>query len=303
MHTPYIRLARRDDFPDIAALIDGQNKTPETQCLISGEGYESIHRQMVAYDDISEICFAVAVGDDDGRLVGAFGSEFDEELGRGWLWGPFVLAGHLEPLASALFEELLEILPPTVRQLDSFLHVANRQGHRFYLDHGFRKDCLAHVYVADRPEAPIALSEPCPAFEHRCAGSLIALHDATFPNTYETGPGMIAKIDADHQVFCWTAGDDVLGYVYATAAEVAAEGCLDFLGVRADARRRGLGRRLLLTALKWLFEVKQVMQVSLTVYDDQTPARSLYEAVGFRLKHSGWSYQRDLTGLYKISSR
>lgn len=293
MHTTHIRPARRDDFPHIAALIDDRNKTPETQCLISGEGYESIHRQMVAYADVAEICFAIAVGGGNDRLAGAFGSEFDEKLGRGWLWGPFVQAEHLEPLASALFEALLEILPPTIRRLDSFLHVANRQGHRFYLEHGFRKDCLAHVYVADRPEAPLTLSEPCPAFEHRYAGSLIALHDATFPNTYETGPGMIAKIDADHQVFCWTAGEDVVGYVYATVAEGSTEGCVDFLGVRADARRRGLGRRLLLTALKWLFEVKQVVQVSLTVYDDEAPARSLYEATGFRLKHSGWSYKKE----------
>jgi GNAT superfamily N-acetyltransferase len=293
MHTIHIRPARRDDFPHIAALIGDRNKTPEAQCLISGEGCESIHRQMVAYADVSEICFAVAIGDEDDHLVGAFGSEFDEELGRGWLWGPFVLAEHLEPLASALFEALLEILPPTIRQLDSFLHVANRQGHRFYLEHGFRKDCLAHVYVAHRPEAPIPLPEPCPTLEHRYAGSLVALHDATFPNTYETGPGMIAKIDADHQVFVWTRGEDVLGYVYATVAEGATEGYVDFLGVRADARRRGLGRRLLLTALKWLFEVRHVPQVGLTVYDDQTPARSLYEAAGFCLKHSGWSYQKE----------
>lgn len=296
MHTTHIRPARRDDFPHIAALIDDRNKTPETQCLISGEGQESIHRQMVAYADVSEICFAVAVDDDDGRLVGAFGSEFDEELGRGWLWGPFVLAEHLEPLASALFEELLQILPPTVRQLDSFLHVANRQGHRFYLEHGFQKARLAHVYVANRPEAPLALREPCSAFEHRYAEALIALHDATFPNTYETGPGMIAKIDTNHQVFVCTGGNDVLGYVYATVAEGSAEGYVDFLGVRADARRRGLGKRLLLTTLKWLFEVRHVPQVGLTVYDDQTPARSLYEAVGFRLKHSGWGYRKDLTG-------
>jgi len=292
--TIHIRPARREDFRSIAALIAEQNQTPATQCLISGEGAENIYQQMVAYEEIGEICFAVATCDD--RLAGALGCEFDQNLGRGWTWGPFVPDGDWQHLASALFEELLRILPPTIRRLDSFLHVENRRGHRFYLDHGFRQERLAHVYLARRPPQPLALPNPCPAFERRYARSLIALHDATFPNTYETGPGMIAKIDDDHQVFVCTGGDEVLGYVRAVVAPGAEEGDVEFLGVRADARGQGRGRRLLLTALQWLFEVRKVGQVTLTVYDDRTPARSLYESAGLHLKHSGWGYRADLTG-------
>lgn len=290
----HTRPARRDDFSPIAALVDHQNQTPATQCLISGEGAESIYQQIVAYDEISEICFALATRED--RLAGILGCEFDQGLGRGWLWGPFVLTEDWEHTASTLFDEMLHILPPTINRLDSFLHVDNQRGRRFYLGHGFREDCLAHVYAARRPQEPLDLPDPCPAFERRHAQSLIALHDATFPNTYETGPGMIAKIDQDHQVFCCTDGDDVMGYVHPVVAPSAEEGYVEFLGVRPDARRRGLGRRLLLTALQWLFEARQVPQVTLTVYDDRTPARSLYESAGLRLKHSGWGYRADLTG-------
>ena len=287
--TIHVRPARREDFRPIAARIAEQNETPATQCLISGEGAESIYLQMVAYEEIGEICFAIATCDD--RLAGVFGCEFDQDLGRGWMWGPFVLVGNWQRLASALFEELLHILPPTIRRLDSFLHVDNQRGRRFYLDHGFQQGRLAHVYLGGRPPQPLPLPDPCPAFERRYARSLIALHDATFPNTYESGPGMIAKIDDDHQIFVCTEGDDVLGYVRATVAPGAEEGDIEFLGVRADARRQGRGRRLLLTALQWLFEVREVPQVTLTVYDDRTPARSLYESAGLHLKHSGWGYQ------------
>jgi ribosomal protein S18 acetylase RimI-like enzyme len=295
----HVHPARREDFRPIAALIDEQNKTPATQCLISGEGAESIYQQMVAYDEVCEICFAVATCDD--RLAGVLGGEFDQALGRGWLWGPFVPAkDHWQHLAPTLFEELLQILPPTIRRLDSFLHVENQRGRRFYLNHGFRQDCLAHVYLAQRPPQSLVLPDPCPAFARQYTRSLIALHDATFPNTYETGLGMIARIDHDHQIFVCTGEGAVLGYVWATVAPGAEEGTVEFLGVRADARRKGRGRRLLLTALQWLFEVRKVVQVTLSVYDDCTPARSLYESAGLHLKHSGWGYRTDLTGFREL---
>lgn len=83
-----------------------------------------------------------------------------------------------------------------------------------------------------------------------------------------------------------------MGYVYAILDE-SGEGYLEFLGVRPDARRRGLGKRLLLTALNWLFEVKDVSTVGLTVSGDQNNARSLYEKVGFHIRYTGLSAQKD----------
>lgn len=145
-----IRKADRADFPGIARLIARQNKTPELQCIHSGEGYESILQTMIKWADASEICFAMAL--QDSQLVGAFGCEFDE----------------------------------------------------------------------------------------------------------------------------------------------SSEGYIEFLGVRSDLRGQGLGNRLLLTALDWLFWAKNVSEVGLTVADDQTNARSLYEKAGFGTKYTGLSARKDI---------
>jgi ribosomal protein S18 acetylase RimI-like enzyme len=78
-----------------------------------------------------------------------------------------------------------------------------------------------------------------------------------------------------------------LGYVSPVVLADGAGGEIDFLGVREDSRRRGIGRKLLQRALYWLFEEKNVTPITLTVLGKNMEARSLYESVGFRLKYTG----------------
>jgi ribosomal protein S18 acetylase RimI-like enzyme len=291
------RAAVRDDFPDIARLIAHQNETPALQCIHSGEGYESILKTMLKWADASEFCFAIAF--QDGRLAGAFGCEFDKRLGRAWLWGPFVLTANWDELAGTLMDRLLAILPPAIRRLDFFLNNANQRAYNFYLGRGFRDPKVSHVYVAPRPPVPLPVLEPCSPLEPALAASLATLHDVIFPNTYYTGQDILDQQDGDHKVFVSTtdgicaAGGEVLGYIYAIIDE-SGEGYVEFLGVRSDLRGQGLGKRLLLTALDWLFCVKNVPEVGLTVSDDQANARSLYEQVGFRIKYTGLSARKYL---------
>jgi ribosomal protein S18 acetylase RimI-like enzyme len=294
LNTIEIRSAHRVDFPRIARLIAGQNGTPESQCIISGDSYESILQTMTKWDEVSEICFAIAL--QDGRLLGALGSEFDQELARGWLWGPFVLVEDWDEIAAALLEKLLELLPAPIHRLDFFVNIANQRATRFYLEHGFQKPEVSYVYVAPRPEKPLPLPEPCSPLQAEQVICFRTLHDTLFPNTYYTGQDIVDQLDDGHQVFVCSAGEDVLGYVYASVDE-SGEGYIDFLGVRDDVRRQGLGKRLLLTALKWLFENKGVLEVGLTVSQDLTNARSLYERVGFRIKYTGLSARKDCYGL------
>ena len=290
MNAIEIREAQREHFPGIARLIAAQNATPESQCIHSGEGYEGILKTIQKWDDAAEIAFAIAI--QDGQLVGLLGSEFDQDLGRGWLWGPFALTQNWEELAAALLEKLLAILPPSIRRLDFFVNIANQRSYRFYLDHGFQEPESSHVYVAPRPAAPLVVSAPCSPLQPEQAGSFRVLHDTIFPQTYYTGQDILDQLDDDHQVFVCSDGPDVLGYVYAILDE-SAEGYVEFVGVREDRRRQGLGERLLLTALNWLFDVKQVPAVGLTVSDKQTNARSLYEKVGFSAKYTGLSARKD----------
>lgn len=290
MGTLVIRQAGREDLPEMASLIAQQNKTPELQCIHSGEEREAILQTILKWDKVSEICFAIAV--QEGRLVGLQGAEFDEELGRGWLWGPFVLTEDWSTLAVALLVKLLDLLPPAVRRLDFFVHERNQRALRFYLDHGFHSVQTSHVYTAHRPRAPVAPPEPCQPLAGGQAGAFRTLHDGIFPKTYYTGQDILDQLDRDHQVFVCGSDEEMWGYIYAIVDE-SGEGYIDFIGVRADLRGRGLGQRLLLTAMDWLFAVKNVAQVGLTVSDDQVNARSLYEKVGFRVKYAGLSARKE----------
>jgi GNAT superfamily N-acetyltransferase len=289
MHTIQTKRALREDFPRVADLIADQNRAPETRCIHSGEGRDSILQVMSKWEETSEICFAIAF--QNGNQVGAFGSEFEEALGRGWLWGPFALAEDWAEVASSLLDRLLEILPAPVRRLDGFLHVANERGRDFYLSHGFEQLKRHHVYVAARPGEPLLAGEACGMLEPCQKESFCRLHDTLFPVTYETGESISAKLDDDHAVFVHTEGDDVVGYIYTAIEEGTGEGYVEFLGVQADARRRGVGRGLLLTALRWLFEVKNVSEVGLTVSDENTDACALYESVGFGLRSTGVNFR------------
>jgi ribosomal protein S18 acetylase RimI-like enzyme len=289
MRTIQTRRALREDFPGIADLIADQNRTAETQCTHSGEGRDSILQVMYKWEEASEICFAIALR--DGSLEGAFGCEFDESLGRGWLWGPFALTEDWAEVASALLDRLLEILPPAIGRLDGFLHVANERGCDFYLSRGFEQLKRHHVYVAARPEEPLRAGKACYMLEPGQKESFCELHDILFPDTYETGESIVAKLDYDHTVFVHAEGDDVVGYIYAVIEDGTGEGYVEFLGVGADARGRGVGKGLLLTALKWLFEEKGVSEVGLTVSDEDTTARALYKGTGFGLKHTGVNFR------------
>jgi GNAT superfamily N-acetyltransferase len=285
----FIRQARREDFEIIARLIADQNKNPETHCIQSdtGEEYQGIHREMTHLDLSSAICFVVAF--QDAQLIGVLGSELDEELGRGWVRGPFIVTetDDWDAIASALLQRLLALLPPTVHWLDSFLNIVNERGNEFYLNHGFRQLRLVHVYVAATPEKPLVLPSPCETLKPQQAQDFLTLHQAIFPQTYATGQRILDKLGNNHQVFVYIKEGELLGYLYATIEEGSGDGLVDFVGVRTDARGQGIGRQLLETALQWFFEVKKVPQATLVVNDNLTNARSLYERVGFSLKYTG----------------
>jgi ribosomal protein S18 acetylase RimI-like enzyme len=286
MSTLKVRDACGEDYAEIAKLIAEQNQKPETQCIHSGEGYDAILQTILKWDQASEICFAIAL--QDGQLTGVVGSEFDEDLGRGWLWGPHISSQGREQLAPALLHHLRAMLPPAIRRLDFFAHKANEWAFRFYEEHGFHEPKVSHVYVAYPPAAADGAFEPCGPLALDQTRPFASLHDSLFPRTYYTGQDILDQIDDEHQVFTCSEDGELAGYVYAIVDE-SAEGYIEFLGVGEKWRQRGLGRRLLVSALGWLFDGKGVPQVGLTVADDQVNARSLYEQVGFRIKYTGLS--------------
>jgi ribosomal protein S18 acetylase RimI-like enzyme len=264
------------------------NERPENQCIHSGEGAESIRKQMEIWDDGGEFCLVGAWQNDE--LVAAMGAEFDEELGRAWLWGPFAEGGET---ADRLFNDLLAFLPATINQtLHSYLHIENKAGNAFYERHGFGEPKIALVYLARRPETVVKPAELLPECTTERAADFVQLHDTIFPHTFYSGQEIWSKLDETHKVFVYAQRDRVLGYVYAKVDESSGEGYVEFLGVSERAQRQGVGKRLLATAVYWLFHDQQVPQIGLNVHGDNSNARSLYESAGFRLAYTGVGLRR-----------
>ncbi|MBI5565153.1 MAG: GNAT family N-acetyltransferase [Chloroflexi bacterium] len=289
MNDIVIKPAHREDFEIISKLIADQNKMPATHCIQSdtSEDDQGIQRELAGLDLSSALRFVVALQAD--RLIGALGCELDEELGRGWMRGPFIAAdvADWDTLAAALLPELSALLPPAIHWLDSFLNIANTRGNAFYLSQDFHQLRLSHVYVAAAPDRPLDLPGSCSTIKPQQAQAFIDLHQTIFPQTYATGQRILDQLDDNHQVFVYARKDEVLGYLYAALEDSSGDGAIEFVGVMADARGQGIGRQLLQTALQWLFEIKHVPQATLVVNDNLTNARALYERVGFRLKYTG----------------
>jgi hypothetical protein len=179
-------------------------------------------------------------------------------------------------------------LPAEITILDSFLDAAHEWGGRLVEASGYRRVRRVHVYQAD---AAAPLSEGlagCVEMPPEQAGAVAALHEQLFPNTYLTAKQILARAqqpDGQAKIFVYLEDRRVLGYVY--GSENMGEGVVDFIGVEAGSRRRGIGRRLLSAVMHWLQVERGLDVLTLTVNDELVNAQALYEQAGFRLLYSG----------------
>ena len=286
------QVAQRDDYRELAEWLVRVSQAPEQHCLHtwSGESAQGLQQQLQGYWDDSELCYVLALR--DGRLLGTMGSEYDEELGRGWLHGPHVVTQNWGPVAAALFTRLLVALPACIEQLHAFLNVENKRGRRFYAQQGFvEREHLSHEFWLTPDERVASDDGGCFPIGKEQEASFKQLYEALFPRAYYSAERVLEMIEQSHQVLVVTEGEQVLGFAVASAEEGQA-GEIQFLGVREDCRRQGYGRRLLLSAIDWLLDDAGVPRVSLNVGEEQAHARGLYESVGFRLRFTGVGLMR-----------
>ena len=302
-----LKLAHPADFPAIAELIAQQNQSPDRRCLHSHEGSAAnVLKTMENWLAEDSILFATAV-DSGGQLIGAIGCEYDVAIARGWLWGPFVQVREKMPtqwmqMATELYPVLDNGLPFKPAQLDALIEEPFQWGREFYEQIGYSYTKSAYVYVAPRVDSPRAIAYPAMPLAQHHAASFSALFDRIFPKTFIHGDAIVERIlgQAAHneleQVFVVTDDDsttgEVLGFNYAKVNDSASEGYIEFIGVSPEARRQGVGKRVLLTGMNWLFHAQGMPQIGLTTDEDNAGAQRLYEQAGFRLDHTGLNYRK-----------
>lgn len=281
-----IKQAVSADKQKIARFIASINNQPAHHCLHCDQEKAGILDEMAVLEVPLEESFVVAWKGEE--MAGVFGADVTAERDRAWLWGPFIAGDNWQETAEALYDHFLGLFSPPLSQLTQFLNLANEQGQAFFYDKGYVEVKTSHVYQALPPVSQRI--EPFPEITPPQWRSFIALHEATFPGTYFTGRQIIERLGKKEKVFVCAEGEDVLGYIFANVEPT--EGFVHFLAVREDSRGQGIGKRLLMTAVSWLFKKQKVAQIGLVV-DDENNARRLYEKCGFQLLFSGIGLRKE----------
>ncbi len=303
MTTPsrHIHAADRSDFTQIAELIARQNALPRYRCLHSDEGSASgVLFTMNKWADEQAMSFVYAkekTGNEAEQVVGAFGAEFDGDSRRAWLWGPFAQHGDDEPeawlaLCEQMYGQLLSTLPFEPLLLDGFIDQPFELGARLYQRCGHHLAKTIYVFTAQHPTVPIAPARLLPGLSPEFEAGFVTLFDRVFPDTFYTGAQVVDRVSKTEQVFIFSEQGRVLGFCHANINEGANEGYIEFLGVDEEARRLGIGRLLLETAMHWLFVERNMPKIGLTTGDDNVSAHTLYRGLGFRLAHTGLAYRK-----------
>jgi ribosomal protein S18 acetylase RimI-like enzyme len=228
-----------------------------------------------------------------GRLVGAVVAEWDEELGRAWVIGPWVHADDDTAwltTAEVLVDAALGQTPEAVTHYELSGDVAHRRLAELAAGRGWRATEVNHVLVADAAVVEGWGDGDAPNLRAPEVGDLAAitaLHDAEFPGTYASADQLL---DGKRVVLGADDGGRVAGYA---AGEVHGdgEGYVDFLAVDPALRRGGVGRRLVVALTRELLGRSPLGRVALTVQDHRAPARALYERLGFRAEGSIVGYR------------
>jgi ribosomal protein S18 acetylase RimI-like enzyme len=287
------------ELDDVIRFIAGQQARPDRRCTYVGVEAEGIRAELDALSPPwADTLRTVAA--DDGELRGAVVVEWDDDLGRSWILGPWVAGDDdaWHELAPGLLDDALAQLPGTVTRHE----VCGDASHGLLADlasaRGWHPTEANHALVVDRATVEAWPDGPQPDQRLRAAtpadlDAIRPLHDAEFPSTYASAEQLLAE-DGDGDD-AWIVLVDDLGAGYAAGkVQPDGEGYIDFVAVDADARGSGLGRALVVELTRQVLAACRSGQVNLTVADHRAPARALYARLGFRsdetfVAHRSWT--------------
>ncbi len=111
------------------------------------------------------------------------------------------------------------------------------------------------------------------------------LHNKVFPNTYYSGNKIIERLNDHRKVFVDKKDNKLMGYIYVEVNPAFGEGSIEFFAVDEAQRGKGIGNKLLIIALKWLFTFDSVDDITLYVNSTNEKALNLYKMVGFKQEY------------------
>ncbi|MFC7616950.1 hypothetical protein ACFQV2_29405 [Actinokineospora soli] len=197
---------------------------------------------------------AVVGVDGAGALGAVLSVDADAEVGRAWLYGPFVAVPEDHPVprqlwhrtADELFDAAAALLPG-IDDLELFGHRKHCLLADFAARHGFRGGDVSRVFTlsggalravlvsAADPDGPRRLAPDDPL-----RGDVVELHERLFPNRTASGRQVVDG-DRGHTVVALAGADGLIGYA-AGFVQPGSSMWTTSASSRACARRARAGR-------------------------------------------------------------
>ena len=293
MTAELIRIAPAE-WPGLAGfLVDWNRRSDGTvHCLHAQNGHDvaSHAAELAALSPDAAAFWALR---DGGHLQAVVGCEFDLSLERAWVRGPLWNDARVADVLLATVGPALETALPAIRHFDAFPTLASEPLNAWLAAAGY-----APLQVHTLLRAPIGLPRSGAAANVRRAASsdipaASALHQALFPSAYIAEADLVRGLQAtDCALFVSTDDDGKLsGYLFVQDAPAEQEAYIDYVGVDAAQRGRGLGRALLDAAARW-GAARGRGHLALTVREDRRSALELYRRSGFTEVSSARHWRR-----------
>jgi ribosomal protein S18 acetylase RimI-like enzyme len=214
-----------------------------------------------------------AVARTGGLLCGLLCAEWDLDIGRTWLYGPWA---ESPDLMDRLYTEVRPLVPAGAAEHEMFCDAANTAVVSFAARHGFPRQGQHVIMRFPRERLSALPPERLPPLTPDLHEQFTALHHGAFRGVDAPAAELIAR---NAPVFVAVDGDTLLGYVVLKLRPEFREAQIRFVAVAEAARGRGTGARLLATALHEAFADDRIPCMDLNT--SSPAARRLYERVGF----------------------
>jgi len=281
------------EWPGLAGFIVDCNRRADggAHCLHARHGNDAASHaaELAALSPDAAAFWALR---DGGDLQAVVGCEFDSSLQRAWVRGPLWNDRRAADVLLTRVGPALEAALPLIRHFDAFAALSSEPLNGWLAAAGY-----APLQVHTLLRAPIVAPQSGDAIDVRRATlsdvpAASALHQALFPAAYVTEADLVRGLQAADCTLLVTADDAGLsGYLFMQDAPADQEAYVDYVGVDAARRGRGLGRALLDAAARW-GAARGRGHLALTVREDRRSALELYRRSGFAEVSSARHWRR-----------
>ncbi|MEK4091586.1 MULTISPECIES: GNAT family N-acetyltransferase [unclassified Viridibacillus] len=280
-----IRMATTLDFEELAYFLSSCNANSRRHIGYCGQGEQEIRSTL--RQEFSDLPFenSMIIAVENEQIVAAIGLDFDKDDQSAEVWGPFVQNDETEVLLPEMWMKLCQQLPIALEHPQFFINIENEVAIAFTKNIGAKMSGHHYILHIERLNHKFESSKHIHKLDSTNVEGFQNLHDLAFPKTYYNAQTILSRLNENRVVFCYVDHEEIKGYVYVEADAENGEGTIEYIAVDVRFRKQGIGRKLLLHGLDFLFTYDSIAEISLTVQRNESGAIHLYESAGFDIVH------------------